>query len=376
MQISTRIITEKNELNSIARQWNTLAGDNPFLRWEWLGSWWESFGLNDADRRLYVVVVEQDGKIIGMAPWFIENRGRCSMTISFLGSEKTCSDHMTLLCQPEHVKTVADATAKFLTDSAIEKPSDVKYWDHLELIGSDQDDPAITRLAHSMQDAGYLVDLRPGLSCFQIQLPATWDEYRKRRSKSGKRECSQIQKAMDQGKVTFYVPQTINELETAWFTLVKLHQARRESLGDAGCFDHPNFASFLWKASCRLQRAGLLQVTFAYCEGRPVAAQYSLKTDRTFFYYQSGMIADNKLKPGQAILQKTIQDSIKSGRVCYDMLRGDESYKLRWRAEEQPTIEVRIAADRMSSNLQHKIWQAGSDFAGWAKGTFFQPENS
>ncbi len=327
-------------------EWNELATAHPFLQWEWLGSWWNHYGK---DGQLFVVAIKEGGKIVCLAPWYIEKtlRGR---TIRFLGSGKVCTDHMSLMCRPEQAIEYAAAIAKFLLKN--------DQWDQLQLVGVDQDDPAITHLFNVLAQQGLSNSRKPGLPCYGISLPRSWDEYQSRRSKSGKHECRKIRKWIDAGKFTFFTPTSLEELEASWFEFVDMHQRRREAVGEQGCFNFHPFGEFLWEASTKLLESGHLQLTFVYQDGMPIAAQYALKSDDTLYFYQSGLNTDYmKYKPGQIVLLHTIADSIEKGRKYFDMMRGDEPYKMRWRGEEQATEEFRVAAPRLVPRIQLGVWQ-------------------
>ena len=145
---------------------------------------------------------------------------------------------------------------------------------------------------------------------------------------------------------------------------------RRSAAGDVGCFEHVPFGEFLWDASRRLLESGLMRLTFIECDGFPIAVQHALVSDDRWMYYQSGMDASyGEFKPGQLVLYHTIQQSIEAGKAYFDMMRGDESYKLRWRGEAVMSTEIRIAAPSRIAIMQQKGWQWRKALQSWAKKT-------
>ncbi|MEM7313388.1 MAG: GNAT family N-acetyltransferase [Planctomycetota bacterium] len=329
--------------------WNALATAHPFLRWEWLGSWWNHYGV---EKELFIVAIRENDEYVCFAPWFVENRISTGRTIQFLGNGKVCTDHMTLLCDPARAREFGRAIGEWLAQN--------QDWDHLELIGVDQNDPAISQLYATLNGNGLASDTKPGLACYGISLPCTWAEYQSRRSKSGKHECRKIRKWIDSGEFTFIVPKTQTELEEHWYDFVDMHQRRRQSFGEDGCFDFHPFGEFLWEASTKLIESGHLQLTMVYRSDTPIAAQYALKDPQSLYFYQSGLNVDElKFKPGQVVLMYTIADSIEKGRRFFDMMRGDESYKLRWRGEEQATVEYRVAATGLLPRMRFSVMQTG-----------------
>ncbi len=67
MQIE--VITDIGKFKALRTEWNALLGksgiNNPFLRHEWLTSWWKGYG---AGKKLCVVRFKDNGKTIGFAP--------------------------------------------------------------------------------------------------------------------------------------------------------------------------------------------------------------------------------------------------------------------------------------------------------------------
>ncbi|MCA9215632.1 MAG: GNAT family N-acetyltransferase [Planctomycetales bacterium] len=333
--------------------WNGFAISHPFQRWEWLGTWWKFY---QGGNQLYVAAMRENDKYVCFAPWYLET-GTCgSRTIKFLGSGKVCTDHQSLICDPSRAVEFGNRIAEWLVGRG--------DWDHFELIGVDKDDAAISSLHQSLADHGLLSVRKEGLPCYQISLPKSWSEYQSRRSKSGKRDCRKIRTWIDAGKFEFVVPKTIEELTDCWFDFVDMHQRRLESLGEKGCFAFHPFGEFLWEASTKLLESGHLILTMVYCEGTPIAAQYALRDDSAHYFYQSGLNIDwMDWKPGQVVLMRTIEDSIDSGLRCFDMMRGDESYKMRWRGELQATEEFYVSAARLIPQLQFRAWATGKSVA-------------
>lgn len=374
MNLSVELISAVSDLsNSDIATWNRLAA-TPFQRWEWLGTWWDAY---QANHQLHILAIKRDGQTIAFAPWFLEKRVSTGRTIQFLGSGKVCSDHLSLLVDEPDQASVCDAIADWLVDVIDTNPTNVPkhlLWDSIELIGVDQDDPSINRLVQSTQQLGLDVERTEGMGCYAIDLPSQWDDYVGQRSKSGRRELRQSLKNVEDGKLSIVRATTEQDLETMWDQFVTLHQRRRHASGTTGCFDHPPFDTFLRNAATQLLNADLLEMTLAYIDGIPVAAQFALVDDQTWYFYQSGMEPDAaNVRPGMSLFCHSIRRTIETGRQKFDMMRGDEPYKLRWRAKLQPTQEVRVCSPKNLAQLRHQIFTAGMSFKGILKNTFAIP---
>ncbi len=362
VQLITSFLDVQKEYQS---RWNELAGENPLLRWEWLGTW----AMHCARSKPLMILVVRDGdQIIGFTPWYVERKRLMGRTICFLGEGRVSTDHLSVLCEPGRENEVAERVAEWLVDSA-QNPKSFKYkWNHIEFTGVDFEDPMMTTLKDSLSQRGCSVDQREGLSCFGIDLPATFDEYVARRSRPGRRECRQLLKRLDSGDVEIIKIETQAQLKNMWYDFVDLHNIRRGQTGDEGCFREPGFGEFLWDASTQLLDAGLLRLYFVVVDELSIAAHFAIASSDRWLYYQTGMNSNYaQLKPGKLLMVKAIQDSINEGKSYFDMMRGAESYKRSWRGEQKSQMEIRIAKPKSTAILQQRIWQFGKTIRLWAQ---------
>lgn len=354
MTLRTELVRNHGELSDACKaRWNELAS-NPFQRWEWLGSWMEAFETQYSMAALKVL----DGdRIRGFAPLCIDQRLTSGRTLMFMGAGKACTDHLSILTEDGHATEVCEAIADWLIDEA---PNNCA-WDHLELIGVDLHDLAVDLLVTALEKRGVRTDVSDGLGCYAIDLPSTWDDYVKMRSKSGRREIRQSARNIDDGLIQVKTIESADELNRYWGDFVDLHQRRRTDSGTDNCFEHPHFESFLRTAATRLLDAGLLRFIVALAEDQPVGVQFSVADHSAWHFYQSGMDPEaSSLRPGLSVFCHTIRESIEAGLSQFDMMRGDEPYKLRWRATLRPTQEVRAFSPRLASQVRGGVVKAGS----------------
>jgi CelD/BcsL family acetyltransferase involved in cellulose biosynthesis len=370
-------ITTASELAALARDWNCLSGGVPFRRHEWLAAWWTHYGpanaagdnvIADAPNgvrqgsELFVLAVRDDsGHLVGVAPWFVEPTLAAGRVVRFLGSGETCSDYLSLLATPEYIAQVATAVAEYLcTDASGD-------WDALDLEGIDAEDGTIRRFAEEMTNRGALASTRPGLNCWRLALPASWDAYLAGVSKSHRKQLRRIEtRLLDTGRATLHSirraesAEEIRLLDVAWDHLVDLHQRRRQTLGQNGCFASPRFAAFHRDVSRRLAAAGSLRLDWLEIDGKPAAAEYHLTAGGISYAYQAGVAPDMiDDEPGRAITVALIRQAIGDGLSAMDFLRGDEPYKAHFRAEPRKSIALRVVAPRAAARWRNRVWQTG-----------------
>jgi CelD/BcsL family acetyltransferase involved in cellulose biosynthesis len=233
-----------------------------------------------------------------------------------------------------------------------------KEWDAIDLDQVDPNDPALSALVEDLGQRGHNVHQRPGLNCWRIALPESWDAYLASLSRHRRERVRQLwRKSYESKKAVLRQAKTSAELDQAWPILTDLHQRRRRSLGQPGCFASPTFASFLRDASEQLLAVDHTQLTWVEYEGQPAAAGLDFLGDQTLYCYQMGMNPDlMAIEPGNLRMVGRLRSAIESGYQTFDLLRGDEPYKAAWQGQPVPLVRWRIANRRLASRCRHRVW--------------------
>ncbi len=360
-------IRDVQQWDEVAPVWDCLAWGNPFRSHAWLRSWWNAY---QTDRELHMLQVKNDqGATVGFAPWFLERSLSQGRVVRFLGSGEACSDYLGILATSEYAQQVAESLAQWLTHHANNGDAPWHNWDLLDLSGVDADDAGMRRLAEQLGNAGNFVHDRAGHNCWRIELPDNWDEYLGRLSKSHRKQVRRIERRfLDNGRARLHTATRQQELAAAMTALVDLHQQRRHSLNEAGCFASPSFTAFLHEAVKRLAATEAVELHWIELDGRTVAAELHLIGGDVAYAYQAGVLPDAlDQEPGRIMNVAVLKHYIDEGKRGFDFLRGDESYKSHWRAASRPGLTYRIVPRRASAQLRHQVWQAGDTMKHWIK---------
>ena len=352
----TRIST-LDALRPLSAAWAVLAGDVPFRAPSWLVPWWEYYGEPHPGRcvrcELCVLVVERAGAVVGIAPWFVDRSPLWGNILKQLGAGEVCSDYQTLLAAPDCMSEVAAAVAGFLGAEMRNQ------WDRLDLDGCTVDDEALAALVEELQSRGAPCERRRGPACWKVALPATFDEYLATLSKSHRKQLRRLERnVLDTSRARWHTVRTADEFALAWPIFVDLHQRRRRSLGDGGCFSSPSFFAFHEEMARTFLKNDALRLQWLELDGRPIAAEYHLLAGDTLYGYQSGIDPDRlDEEPGRLAGIAVIRQAIDEGLAVYDLLRGDEPYKAHWRACPTPTEQLTLVNPRRRSRARHKVHQ-------------------
>lgn len=346
----------------LAGVWNRLAGDVPCRRWEWLAPWWRHYAER-GDELFVLVVHDASGEIIGLAPWYLHRSLTQGRVIRFLGSGDVCSDYLTIFSRTGNEAEVVSAVTGFLTGDAAAE------WDLIELDGVESADSVVADFVVQMQARDYIVHQQPGENCWRLELPTDWDEYVKSLSKSRReRVRNLVRNYFDSGRAVSRRVAERHELPQAYDTLIELHQKRRRSLDQPGCFADRRFTAYHREVMEQFFDLCRLRLQHVLLDERPVAIEYDLVGGDTAYFYQSGIepaVLDER--PGWLGTIGSLRAAIAEGYKVFDFMRGDEAYKSSWGATACPTVETRIVARRSSAQLRHAAWLARQGVRRWAK---------
>jgi CelD/BcsL family acetyltransferase involved in cellulose biosynthesis len=359
----TRVSTTQ-ELHELKDDWNCLTRGIPFRSWQWLFSWWKHYSQN---RDLYVVTVRDDADVlIGAAPFFREQDATRGHVLRFLGCGEVCTDYLTILSTHEHQRVVAAAIAQWLLDVSADPD---QQWDLLELQDVTTTDTPIAILVRILIEDGCSWHRREGMNCWRLALPDSWESFLASASKNRRRQFRRWNRAFSEAPgAKLHVATTLDELRTGMRVLVNLHQRRRESLGESGCFRCVAFSNFLHETATLLLETGRLQLYWIEIEGQPLAVDFNLLDGDTVYAYQSGIEPEaTELSPGNLLTTAVLRQSMTDGRRVYDFLRGDEPYKAQLGAKPCPTFSYRVAANRLGPQLRQSVWTAGFKMKSWVK---------
>jgi CelD/BcsL family acetyltransferase involved in cellulose biosynthesis len=370
--VFVRLYQTLADLAPLGEAWDALATDCPFRRWTWLSTWWQHFGADGSStsssqrakrRRLNVLLAFDDADansgdaatLVGILPCYVMSSLAHGRVLRLLGDGEVCSDHLGVIAAVERSQAVAAAFAEHLLDE-----SNDSTWDLVDFDAIDEDDAPTAQLFDELAARRCGIVQYAGPRCWTIDLPGDWEEFLSLQSKSHRKQLRQAERrVLDSDRAAFHAVTDAAHFDAAWDTLIDLHQRRRISLGEPGCFASPDWASFHRAVAARLLDEGALRLSTLTLDGAPIAAEYHLAGARTTFAYQGGVDpARLEEEPGRLSTIRAIQQAIAEGHARFDFLRGDEPYKPHWRATPHPTWRRQATAPRAWPKLRRQTWAA------------------
>jgi len=359
--VHIRPIRNLEDWAPLADAMNALCGGVPFRRYEWLAAWWRHFGpgicrgraneATPAGELLVLAVHDSDGSLVGLAPWYLSRTLADGRAIRFLGSGIVCSDYLSLLAREGRETDVAWAVADWLA-------ARTDLWDLIELSGVDAQDIAVPELGRRLTGAGNETHFFSGPNCWRAELPRTWDAYLATLVASKRQRARRLQRRLlDTGRAAIRVIDDVARWDEGFAVFQQLHQKRRTSIGDPGCFATPEFGRFLNEAGRELLRSEHAVMLVLEIDGAPAAAEYNLLGGGIAYFYQAGIDPDRLAdQPGHMLTAARIERIIYRGYRALDFLRGDEPYKAQWGAKARPLMTMRVVRRRPAARLRHQVW--------------------
>lgn len=308
-----RRLSTDADLYALAPHWAALwraSPSTPFAHPAWLLPWWRQFGTG----RPRVAVSGT-----GVLPMY-ELDGR----LLPLGAGTT--DHCDLL------GTGADTLLAALLD---DRPA--------ELLAVPPGSP----LRDVAVPPGWTIRWQAADSCPALVLPRSMDALLAAMPHTARKLRMNRNRAARAGTVAIRTA-TAETLADDLATLIRLHQSRWVPQGEPGSLSDPLVLAFHADSAPRLLRAGLLRLQILTVDGAPAAAIYALLSAGRIHFYLSGFdAAHTVISPGSLLLAAMMEQAIGEGRHEADFLRGRESYKYAWGAQDRWSAQalIRPAAD-------------------------------
>jgi CelD/BcsL family acetyltransferase involved in cellulose biosynthesis len=353
------IIDNTETLCALEKEWRILSDvstdRNIFLTWDWQYEWWCAYGES---RDLYVVAIYHDEQLVAILPTYIDEvlivpgvpRARI---LRFMGTGEVYSDFLDIIVNPLYTDDVLQYLNHFFRTP--------QPWDFIEF-ASMLEEAVIGRIKADMKPAEVMWAAEGGV-CPYVDFNQKWDVFLSSLSKKMRYEVRSDRKKLDAiGNINRYVVSDPDTLDHAMSEFKRLHQDRFISKGENGVFASPIYHRFHNAVARRLLNKGLLNLVFLQVDGVNVACRYQFIYKSRLFDYLPGMdTAWYKHSVGMVQLSYCVEDSINIGVERYEFLRGGESYKYRWKSQDQVLYTLRFARDSARSKFLFMLFRLKSE---------------
>jgi len=311
-------------------KWNSLvsrsATDVPFLQFGYLKNWWQFRGGGEwpQDAQLEIISARNETGLTGIAPLF-----RCDYegeeTLLFIGSIEI-SDYLDFIVPSEYMDNFCAGLFAFLD-------AELPHIKKILLFNIPQASPVIDSLKKFTERSSWTASIKRAYHTPVITLPEDWESYLMGIDKKQRHEIRRkLRGANQQAEIINW--HFVTEKE-------KLSGEFEEFLDLMA--QNPNKKEFLEGDMRSQMRAvaqwafdqGVLALSFLIIDGKKASAYLCFDYKDRIYVYNSGYdISFASYSPGWVHLSYLIQDAIEKQKTHFDFMRGHETYKYRFGAEE------------------------------------------
>lgn len=281
--------------------WRACPAAAPFASPAWLLPWWAAFRPGP----LATVAVRQDGRLVGLAPLWLEEgpQGRRLLPLGI-----GITDHLDVLLHPE-----ATGAGAAIVEAILSQPG----WEVWSL-----EEMAPDAMALGLPLPG--AEIADHSACPVLRLDGEHVPSGKRRKL--RMSLNRVEKRSGQVTVAKDVSRFLDDL-------VRLHGARWRERGEPGVLDDLAVRRFHEAALPRLAEAGLARLFTLTIEGQVAGAYYGLHYRERAYAYLGGFDPAFAFEsPGTVLMGHAIEAARREGARELDLLRGQEPYKYEWGA--------------------------------------------
>ena len=326
-------------------EWNELLAESlsnvPFLRHEYLSAWWATRGGGEwPQAELALVSASQNGKLIGIAPFFLsEHAGQQALML--LGSIEI-SDYLDLIVRAKDLSRFLSGLLDFfVSDSA-------PAWSAFDWYNLPDDSPTLAALEAESARRGWDFTKEPFRPSLYVPLTGDFETYLAGIDKKQRHEIRRkIRRAEESPQdVRWYIVDdeaTLDSEAESCCHLMAQDPAKQEFLTQTMRTQMKTMIHAAFKA-------GWLQLAFLEVDGKKAAGYLNFDYGNRIWVYNSGLDFEfRELSPGWVLLGYLLQWANENGRSEFDFMRGDEDYKYKFGGIKRDVMRVQVIKKSSSS---------------------------
>jgi CelD/BcsL family acetyltransferase involved in cellulose biosynthesis len=327
--LSVEIVSTTQGFDALEAGWNALLEQSDariFQTYEWQRAWWRHYGESRQSIQLHLLLIREEGELIGIAPLCIETVvvvwPLTYRLMTFAG--RGPSDYLDLIARRGREAVVASVVATHLGENR-------RQFDVLLLEEIRETSPSGAPFYEALRSQGLTGERFIGEQCPRLQMGETFDETTQLFSRNKRtRMLKNVRTVMKDFAAEYEVIGNPADVDTAMNEFIQIHQARWNDVGHQGVFADPVANGFHRDVARALFLRGWLLLAFLRVRGERKAADYGIVYRGEFMTYLGGVRGEEeflRLSPGRALLVEIMQRSIPAGVRVFDFMRGTERYK-------------------------------------------------
>ena len=358
----TEVVRDYSAFLTLETEWNEAVEHaqipHPFLRHEWVRTWWDSFQGN---RELHIIIVRDDERIVGIAPLMRESAivyGLPVRRLTLLANDHTPRTEFVVAGHNDHTYRAIWSTLR----------KDIDQWDVLQLTQLTHTSPTMARIRHIAAAEGLPIGTWKSSDSPYLELAGNWDTYwaslpAKFRSNVRNR-LTRLKQIGEPGLEILTDKASITAaLEDAWRLEASGWKDRE---GTSICSD-PAVQMFYTRLVERAADHGWLRLLFLTAGGKRIAVSYSAVYGGRLFLLKTGHDRDfHTCSPFKVLTYLAVQDSYARGLREIDFLGDTEPWKQEWTSAARAHEWLFVFSHSRRARLLHSLkFQMAPEIRKW-----------
>ena len=331
---------------------------HPFLRHEWVRTWWDAFG---AHATLHVLIVRVDGQVAAIAPLMRESIVMCGVPVRRLRLIQNDHTPRADVIVASHPQASYRALWNAVRDARDE-------WDVLLLGQLERSSSTLDVLSRLAQLNGCSIGVWKSTDSPYVPLNRTWEEYlhslpakfrsnlRNRLARASRLGEAELEVLVEREDISAAAPDAWRLEASGW----------KASAGTAISCD-PAVQRFYSSLIEQGTAAGWLRLLFLRVAGRRVAMSYGASFERRLFLFKTGYDPGYAAcAPFKLLTYFAMRDACERGLIELDFLGDSEPWKLEWTSATRGHDWLFVFANTARGRLVHSIkFQWGPGLKRW-----------
>jgi len=331
--VQARIVTTPEEAETLRGAWDALAvaSARPLSAPAWQLAWWRAMAPAGAELR--IVAVEDEDRLVGLAPYLVVRRSRLAHLLPLGGPDMGVRNAP--LAEPGLEVPVARAVAAALAGSS-PRPAVVA----LDQVDVDSPWPMLLRRAWPGQVAPRLERVRTAPApTLHLDAPS-YEEWLAAKSSNFRQRLRRDARKLTEAGARTTLAGTPAELERALDHFRRLHGDR---WGDSTALADDAGHRMMLEAGLELLPSGRFRVWTIDIDDAPVTVQIFVAAGGEVTYWNGGWDPEySSLSPAMLGICAGIEDAFARGERRVDFGEGDHHYKTRLADHDEDVEWVRL----------------------------------
>jgi CelD/BcsL family acetyltransferase involved in cellulose biosynthesis len=331
---------------------------HPFLRHEWVRTWWDSFQGN---RELHIIVVRDADRIIGIAPLMRETATVYGLPIRRLALLANDHTPRTDFLVSGNADEVYRAVWNALRD-------DIDHWDVVQLTQLLKGSPTSVAMTRFAADEGLPVGTWESSDSPYLELSGTWDSYWASLSAKFRSNVrNRLSRLTQIGEPALEILSDKTAIARACDDAWRLEASGWKDQEGTSITSDPAVRTFYTLLAERGADCGWLRLVFLTVGGRRIAVSYSAVHDGRLFLLKTGHDREfHTCSPFKLLTYFVAQEGYARGLREIDFLGDTEPWKQEWTPAARPHDWLFVFSTSRRARLLHSIkFQMAPEIRKW-----------